>query len=538
MNSIANNRFVTFMLSYNRSMKPFQHAPQRWFSLLFAFLTGVALTCVLFLSLLPSRYVLTNNIETVKERNVHSVLKHIVQSVNPVYSQPHQLNELSIGMVAVADTSHLHQYSTHFQSFKCYAHRWNNTLIDIVSNELVKDTNASDKSIKQYVEFIAFDPSIDSCSHHENFFFRKHCAVAHLMEARERDRLEMQRDDEKPSYDWIVVLDGDSFVVNADNSLSKHLPIDRSADRSIDPTINIVFYERFHNGEITAGNYLIRNQRHSQPISMTSSLTTYTPDNQPVNLLNNHSIIASTKQFLLDWANMEWRVPKDAYHNHDNGALHMFILEKLYAYQQSNKQSIKQSNDPLITAESLDVCRSIWAAASDVPSYDRFIGCVKCVLGGRRSFPEIGVEIRRRGQFFVRDFFVSSVGDGPRVDNVGLVGKDDLFYHGWKDSPVGVWWQDNVTPESCGLGDNKSTDQSNVAPWTPKLIPRVIADDAKLASMVRERGRYSANDRPASLGIDDVKDCWPHCPANLSNEQEIELRQKVCPEQLRSYFGL
>jgi hypothetical protein len=63
--------------------------------------------------------------------------------------------------------------------------------------------------------------------------------------------------------------------------------------------VQIIFYERFHNWEITAGGVLMRNTNWTQ-------------------------------QFLLDWARYEQNVPKGIFPiaapNGDNGALHLHLM--------------------------------------------------------------------------------------------------------------------------------------------------------------------------------------------------------------------
>ncbi len=71
------------------------------------------------------------------------------------------------------------------------------------------------------------------CKNYEKFGFLRHCAVAAYLE----------------ETDWLFVLDADTAVINFEHCLEDFLQ----------PGVDIIHYERFHNGEIAAGNYIARN---------------------------------------------------------------------------------------------------------------------------------------------------------------------------------------------------------------------------------------------------------------------------------------
>lgn len=319
-----------------------------------------------------------------------------------------------IAILVIGDHDAEVKYSQYWSSLRCYANRHNYTFLH-------------DK---------ADIDSFSECQQNKNYFFRKHCVVAQIM---------------KRNYqiDWFLVLDGDVFVVNANRDLLSYIPSNNKID--------IVHYERFHNGEIGAGNYLIKN-----------------------------TIFGS--EYVKEWS--RWEFHKSPVPNYDNGALHTFLLSRLFGNQSKEFQ----------TCHSLFI-RSIGRSLSD---YDSAVGCTKCALGKRRIFLEQRIQIIRRGHFAVRDFFVSSMGDKiQHVTNIGIVSSQDIFFHGYKERLVDIWWKTDVNLTACD------------SIWTPELVPSVIASIAETKVMIRERDRYCNQDRPNSVLSADVGDCWPNCSIEL-----------------------
>lgn len=200
--------------------------------------------------------------------------------------------------------------------------------------------------------FYLLEPSVyPECFLIDNFFFRKHCGVLFYLI-------------ENPEIKWVMVLDGDNLLVNASNGIENFLPKNN--------VTHIVYYERFYNGEVMAGNYLIRNHYWS------------------------HS-------YLLKWINLHKHIPDVHYHNNDNGALHIHLLLAL------NKNP-----------EIINKCFSLWNRSIDENTYDQYVGCVKCALAGQRNFAHI--QILRRGHGFARDY----------REPENLVLENDFLLHSYK----------------------------------------------------------------------------------------------------------
>ncbi len=176
------------------------------------------------------------------------------------------------------------------------------------------------------------------------------------------------------------LLDGDNVLVNATKKIEDSIPHSEN--------INIVHYERFYNGEIVAGNYLIRNQYWSY-------------------------------MYLLRWISLYEILPDIYYHNNDNGALHLHFLLVLNT-----------------NLERVHKCYTLWKQSTNETIYDQYVGCTKCALGGKRQFEH--VQLLRRGHGFARDY--------REPENVVL--ENDFLLHSFKND-TSVYYSQYVTINSC-----------------------------------------------------------------------------------------
>lgn len=153
-----------------------------------------------------------------------------------------------ITILIIVDVKSQNKYKKNIENMRCYANKHQYTfLIEPISDKCEKINSG-------------------------NFFFQKHCTVKQLMESIKSE--------------WIMVLDADNAVVN----------FDKKIEEFIDESKQVIHGTRFHNNEISAGNYIIRNTDWG-------------------------------RKYLTDW----YSSLKNGFGgmNHDNGALHWLLLKKL-----------------------------------------------------------------------------------------------------------------------------------------------------------------------------------------------------------------
>ena len=352
----------------------------------------------------------------------------------------------TFAILILGDAKAASRYAQHWSSIACYAHRHNYTFL----------TLPNDRTEPPH-----------PCAAMENFFFRKHCTVAQTMLAR-------------ADIDWWLVLDGDVFVVDAELPLERWLSSPVANPRLTGEYV-VHHYERFHNGEIMAGNYIVGNSQRSV-------------------------------EYLMGWSSWHNRIPAHGFHNFDNGALHMQLLSYIVGVDSDEYKEVL----------------AMYNSARNWAEYDAYVGAFRCVIGRRRQWPQLGIRIVRRGHFAVRDFFVSSEGDRiTPVTNIGVLGGGELMFHGWKEPLVGVWWSEPIDDVQC------KTDSE----WTPRLVDSVRVDMGELLRVVRERERYTVTDRGNAVAMQDVSNCFPQCPAELTEAQGEVVRQRLCPPALKEKYA-
>ena len=159
-----------------------------------------------------------------------------------------RLSVPEITMLIIADKSSQQKYQKNIENMRCYAEKHGyGFLVESLSTNCEQNTRG-------------------------NFFYKKHCTVKEIAEITKSQ--------------WLFVLDGDNAVVNFDKKLEEY----------IDDSKQVIHGTRFHNNEISAGNYIIRNTDWG-------------------------------RQYLADWSSSLDNGFGGM--NHDNGALHFLLLNRL-----------------------------------------------------------------------------------------------------------------------------------------------------------------------------------------------------------------
>jgi hypothetical protein len=159
------------------------------------------------------------------------------------------------------------------------------------------------------------DVSKGVCTKHQDWFFRRVCVQAAIVESllmtnvgtnTEGDSLFDLKLAKAPK--WIIFFDGDTIVTNNNVSIAK--VAEEWGDK------HLVFYERFHDGEIMAGNFAVR-VSHTVTLTLTLVLT-LTLTIIPLTLNPKGT------KFLRGWEAMSQLAKRVPFSNSDNGALHLY----------------------------------------------------------------------------------------------------------------------------------------------------------------------------------------------------------------------
>lgn len=171
-----------------------------------------------------------------------------IKGYNHLKKISNRLSVPKITMLIIADKSSQKKYRKNIENMRCYAEKHGyGFLVESISTKCEKNTRG-------------------------NFFYKKHCTVKEISEITKSQ--------------WLLVLDADNAVVNFDKKLEEY----------IDDSKQVIHGTRFHNNEISAGNYIIRNTDWG-------------------------------RQYLADWSSSLDNGFGGM--NHDNGALHFLLLKRL-----------------------------------------------------------------------------------------------------------------------------------------------------------------------------------------------------------------
>ncbi|CAJ0597322.1 unnamed protein product [Cylicocyclus nassatus] len=216
-------------------------------------------------------------------------------------------------------------------------------------------------TVSCYARVQGYDFRILNSTHYEgrcpqkDGFFQRHCIVAHVL----------------PTYDYILFLDADMGVANPKRRIEEY----------IDPKVDIIFYDRFYNWEITIGSYLVKNTSWS-------------------------------RDFLLNFAKYEERLPK-SFHGTDNGAIHAYIAEIILGKNDVN----------------LARCMQMYNSSKNWDDLFLYEACIRNILGNNTTLGKM--KILPKGVAWARDNWIT---------NSLWSLERDFIIHGWKENQLSTYW--------------------------------------------------------------------------------------------------
>ncbi|KAF1768103.1 hypothetical protein GCK72_008064 [Caenorhabditis remanei] len=254
-------------------------------------------------------------------------------------------------------------------------------------------------------------------------FFRRHCVVSKIL----------------PKFEAVLFLDADIGMVNPNRKLQEYM----------DPQFDIIFYNRHFSAEIATGSYLVKNTPYSI-------------------------------QLLKEFSEYEKKLPQDSFHGTDNGAIHLFLAEKLFPHN-------------LID---LELCRRAWKNSRNVIDLLGYSSCVRTMFGASSDFGK--VRILQKGTGYVRDGWLTNGMFSP---------ERDFLLHGWKMNQLATLPPGRLLPvpkfvdkwynpfhgefdmQKCGLGNT-----------TWNLNQKFVATRANIEYSLRQYEMRSAIQKLEFLG--------------------------------------
>lgn len=102
-------------------------------------------------------------------------------------------------------------------------------------------------------------------------------------------------------------------------------------------------------------------------------------------------------EIFLDFADYEFRLPK-SFHGTDNGALHIYLAEKLFS-----EMDIE-----------IGICRQVYNKSADFADLFTYEACIRAILGSGTDFGK--VRIMRKGTGWARDGWLTTMLWHPELD--------------------------------------------------------------------------------------------------------------------------
>ncbi|CAL2044044.1 unnamed protein product [Caenorhabditis brenneri] len=273
----------------------------------------------------------------------------------------------------------------------------NNTNVD--EYRIALDTVKCYAKIQEYTFKLVKDTGPEYPCLQNDFLFRRHCITANLLS----------------SFEAVMFLDADIGVVNPKRRIEEFMEDD----------VYVTLYDRYQNWEVATGSYIVKNTQYA-------------------------------RNFLNEFAQYESKLPTNSLHGSDNGAIHMFLAEKLLS--------------PLIISSSK--CESIYNNSKSFHDLFTFEACIRNLLDSNLSKSD-KVKILKKGFGWVRDGWLTN----------NLWSHDvDFMLHGWKMSQLrkAPSWEFRPIPTSRNQWFNPFLNDFDVKKCTWNYNPRLIRKEEEI----------------------------------------------------------
>jgi hypothetical protein len=205
------------------------------------------------------------------------------------------------------------------------------------------------------------NPRYSKLCNQTDHFFMRHCILSTFLE------------DNKDTIDYALIIDADIGVINPCHTIQEYIDPEES--------VEVVFYERYYNHEISAASYFVRNSEYS-------------------------------RKFMHFWADYFYRLPQ-SFHGTDNGAIHQVFMELHFNDEKQKMQ-----------------CYNMWNSSRGFDDLFAYQACTKNALNISSTLFVNGTIrlLRKLTPGWVRDGWLTGTKWAPQ----------DFMFHGWKKSKLNV----------------------------------------------------------------------------------------------------
>ncbi|CAJ0957484.1 unnamed protein product, partial [Mesorhabditis belari] len=298
------------------------------------------------------------------------------------------------------------------------------------------------------------DPRVTSkCSQYKEFMFLRHCALLQYMS----------------EADWTIAMDADTGVINPEHCIEEY----------IDPRVPLIFHQRFHNYEIAADTFIVKNSTFA-------------------------------RNFIKEWADWDFRRPKLQFDNRDNGALH--IANGKRTEKAASKHGWMQLLETIFNEtapNAVEMCREIWVTHTiDIWSYFAMVQCAKMMMGANRFWPG-KLLIYPKGEGMTRDDWITN-------DHGTKFSDRDFLFHAWKHqsvTPTSAYSFEKIPDvDKCGVGTLEGWYWRNGTRVSEKELLDLLlkSETYHMKWPVEPRQHQKARVIPW-FEVSELKRCHPNC---------------------------